>query len=267
MVLDPQHLPNVGKAMPMTVITALNPWLAPFVRPILCYIGRGALKEVAALEFIHFAHWSVVRRAHFERPAAELPTDRVTRPYFLFVTNFNGPWDQYIDAFTLVAKVRRGINFIWGTSASFPWAEPVRRFKRYIRYHQYTVGAYYNAYPDATVRDITDAVQLHENVRRFIETRPGHAMDHPPPPPVGGNPPPPPAAPNLPWPFSLFARIARGDRIFAGRIPPARRPDMAPTLLEHVRDFSCANARFLTSNRRDRTPARLDAAGPKELQL
>jgi hypothetical protein len=75
--------------------------------------------------------------------------------YLLFFSNFNGTWNQYIDAFSAVLS--RGLNLIWRWSEKFPGSVPVTLFKEYIARVQFDTDYYYTAYPHATANDLKSA--------------------------------------------------------------------------------------------------------------
>ena len=54
-----------------------------------------------------------------------------------------------------------------GTSEEFPGPWPIRNFKRYIHYHTYPLNLFYNAYPQATVRDINAANEVDRCLGEF----------------------------------------------------------------------------------------------------
>jgi hypothetical protein len=135
-----------------TAITVLTPyrWTGRLLLPIVFWIGRNVtatLKKLQTLSFIHYARWVIVK----EFPGGE----KLRYPYLMFESNFNGSWDQYIDAFSEVVPAR--MKGIWGTSYGFPGPIPVEPFKDYIRANEYVANHYYNAYPDATTTEIISA--------------------------------------------------------------------------------------------------------------
>ena len=75
--------------------------------------------------------------------------------YLLFFSNFNGTWNQYIDAFSAV--LGKGLNMIWRWSEKFPGSVPVTPFKEYIARVQFDTDYYYTAYPHATANDLKSA--------------------------------------------------------------------------------------------------------------
>ena len=75
--------------------------------------------------------------------------------YLLFFSNFNGTWNQYIDAFSAVLS--KGLNLIWRWSEKFPGSVPVTPFKNYIAQVQFDTDYYFTAYPQATANDVKSA--------------------------------------------------------------------------------------------------------------
>lgn len=166
-----------GKATPMTVITPVRPRWRPLVWAILAVFRHLKLAVVKQLAFIHFARWLLVKRGGLPHLAPEQPVERLDDDWFVFTTNFNGPWDQYIDAFGMVGGVRGGLDWLWWTSRGFPGAWPMRPFKRYIRYFEYPLDLYYNAYPGASVRDIACALALAPRLDAFLAANPAGEDD------------------------------------------------------------------------------------------
>ena len=80
-----------------------------------------------------------------------------------FESNFNGGWEEYIDAFSYTLTL--GMWAFWGSSYGFPSALPPSPFKDYIRAHGYEAGHYYSAYPDATATAVLSALDLAPKVK------------------------------------------------------------------------------------------------------
>jgi hypothetical protein len=141
-----------GRATAITVLTPVKPG-GRFLLAAVFWFGRHAtftLKKLHMLSFIHFARWIVIRR--LPGTASE---DRLHHTYLFFESNFNGLWDQYIDAFSEVVPAR--MKAIWGTSYGFPGPIPVEPFKQYIRKNEYLANHYWSAYPGATTTEIISA--------------------------------------------------------------------------------------------------------------
>jgi hypothetical protein len=141
-----------GRATAITVLTPVKP-AGRILLPIVFWVGRNAtftLKKLQMLSFIHFARWIVITR--FPDGGRG---ERLHHPYLFFESNFNGLWDQYIDAFSEVVPAR--MKGIWGTSYGFPGPIPVEPFKEYIRKNEYEANHYWSAYPGATTTEIISA--------------------------------------------------------------------------------------------------------------
>lgn len=242
---DPEHLLDVGKSAPMSILTVVKPLQGWFLRLILFFVqttGFG-LGRVKRLRFIHFAQWTMVKPISFRWVSPDQSSEIVKRNYFLFSTNYNGPWDQYIDSFSLVKGVRIGIGLLWGTSEQFPTAWPVRPFKRYIRYHEYPVDAYYNAYPDATIRDVESALAIKKLSEKLVKNFNLYSGE---------------------MPFDLDVhtlQVLPGDRAYF-------RPliDCEKAMEAALKEFFDKSGQYLSSTQRHRRPSRKDIAGPQGLQ-
>jgi hypothetical protein len=144
-----------GRATAITVLTPVKP-AGRVLLPLVFWVGRHAtftLKKLHMLSFIHFARWIVISR--FPDGARG---ERLHHPYLFFESNFNGLWDQYIDAFSEVVPTR--MKGIWGTSYGFPGPIPVEPFKQYIRKNEYVANHYWSSYPGATTTEIISAERV-----------------------------------------------------------------------------------------------------------
>ncbi len=111
------------------------------------------------LSFIHFARWALIRRHQWPQVGGSKP-EELEYDYLLFESNFNGTWEQYIDAFSRV--VPGGMDKIWRWSVKYPGSQPITPFLAYIRGCQIDTDYYYSAYPGATINDVVNAVEVEE---------------------------------------------------------------------------------------------------------
>ena len=144
-----------GKATAITVLTPLRPH-GRIVLAVVFWAGRhvtATLEKLQTLSFIHYARWAIIPSF----PDGE-GGERLRHPYLLFESNFNGTWDQYIDAFSEVVPMR--MKAIWGSSYGFPGPLPVESFKAYIRRNEFVANHYWSAYPGASTTEIVSADRL-----------------------------------------------------------------------------------------------------------
>ncbi len=159
-----------GKAYAMNAITPMKVWKTPVLR--LVFLVTGAITSfqagLKALSFIHFARWVVVGRDQFPRLSPDQPREDLHYDYLLFFSNFNGTWNQYIDAFSAVLST--GLNLFWRWSEKFPGSVPVTPFKAYINQVQFDTDYYYNAYPRAATNDVKAALRVQDAMNDFART-------------------------------------------------------------------------------------------------
>ena len=154
-----------GRVTAITVLTPVRRGWTTWLRlswPVASRLPIVA-RPLLRLAFIHFAHWAIVDRLGSGDPGR--PTQRVRPPRLLFHSNFDGDWDQYIDAFSHVVPGR--MTGIWGGAVGFPGPNPAESFKDYIRRNELPAGHYYSAYPEASTRMVSAALSLRPHVRAF----------------------------------------------------------------------------------------------------
>ena len=167
---DPNQL---GRASALTVIsTAKRRGVLPL--RLLFFVGRlvpALLNTLKQLSFIHFARWTLMKKL----PDREQPFKHAQ---LFFESNFNGTWNQYIDAFSYV--VPKHIAAIWWSAYGFPGPLPAEPFKDYIASHEYPAAHYYSAYPEASVTMILGALEVRrdlDKLRRKAKSMSPEAFD------------------------------------------------------------------------------------------
>lgn len=158
------------KTYAMNAITPMKWWKTWIVRLFFLFLGliKPAQKALVQLSFIHFARWVIVKRRKFPHVQTEQPAEHLRYDYMLFFSNFNGTWNQYIDAFSAVLSV--GLNSIWRWSEKFPGSVPVTPFKQYIARCQFDTDYYYTAYPHATTNDVKAAHRVQSALNALAKT-------------------------------------------------------------------------------------------------
>lgn len=154
----------------MNAITPMKAWKSPILRLLFFILGafpslQSGLKN---LSFIHFARWVIVGRNRFPHLSPQQPGEDLRYDYLIFFSNFNGTWNQYIDAFSAVLST--GLNAIWRWSEKFPGSVPVTPFKSYITQVQFETDYYYNAYPRAATNDVKAALRVHDALNDFAKS-------------------------------------------------------------------------------------------------
>ncbi|HWI85210.1 MAG TPA: hypothetical protein VNT42_02645 [Sphingomonas sp.] len=152
-----------GKAYGMNVVTPMRPRMT-WINSFLFMVSRAlpaTLSGLLGLSLIHFARWVMIRRDQWPQRGQGPQTLR--NDYMLFCSNFNGTWDQYIDAFA--DGIPGGLDLFWYSSTKYPNSIPITPFKNYIRANQVDTNYYYNATPGSGQRDIKLALKLARKLR------------------------------------------------------------------------------------------------------
>lgn len=110
--------------------------------------------ELSGIPSIHFAHWSLI--------------DNGRR--LLFVSNFDGSWENYLDDF--IDKASTGLTAIWSNTLGFPktsWlvregARDGSRFKANARDKQTYTNVWYSAYKPLTVQSIDNNTAIRDDL-------------------------------------------------------------------------------------------------------
>jgi hypothetical protein len=155
-----------GKAYGMNVVTPMRP-PRTWINRLLFMIARArpeTLQGLLGLSIIHFARWVIIKRDQWPKAAAP---HRVHSDYMLFCSNFNGTWDQYIDAFS--DGIPGGLDLLWYSSTKYPHSIPISPFKNYIRANQIDTDYYYNSVPGAAQRDVKSALRVRRAILKLAE--------------------------------------------------------------------------------------------------
>ena len=146
-----------GKVYALNAITPMKPWKTWILRTVFFVLDhvKPLQQDLINLSFIEFARWVIIPRDDFPYLGGGQLQEALKYDYLLFFSNFNGTWNQYIDAFSAVLS--RGLNLIWRWSEKFPGSVPVTLFKEYIARVQFDTDYYYTAYPHATANDLKSA--------------------------------------------------------------------------------------------------------------
>ena len=163
-----------GKVYAMNAITPMRPWKTWLLRAFFFILGhvKPLQSDLINLSFIQFARWVIVPRNSFPLLGHAQKRESLQYDYLLFFSNFNGTWNQYIDAFSDVLS--KWLNLVWRWSENFPGSVPVTPFKEYIARVQFDTDYYYTAYPQATANDVKAA----HLVQNALDTLASNAEAH-----------------------------------------------------------------------------------------
>ena len=156
-----------GKAYAMNVVTPSNPKIT-WLNRLLFMASRGLpsnLLGLLGLSLIHFVRCVIIKPGDW--PNLGQGKEELNNDYVLFCSNFNGTWDQYIDAFS--DGIPSGLDLFWYSSIKYPRSIPITPFKNYISFNQISNDYYYNATPGSAQRDIKTSLLIYDQVLTLTE--------------------------------------------------------------------------------------------------
>ncbi|MGH3887902.1 MAG: hypothetical protein ACRDSZ_15285 [Pseudonocardiaceae bacterium] len=144
---------------PLTALTPIIPGRRAQLQQVLAMvrerIASGGPSPLEVIGTVHFARWVV------------LPDDQ-DGGQLLFTSNFDGPWDDYIEDFA--AQAAESFDAIYSNCVGWPerGSRDVDAFKAYVRAHETPTDVYYRAYPMATVRQVKAALKLKDALNNVL---------------------------------------------------------------------------------------------------
>jgi hypothetical protein len=136
---------------PLTALTPITPGCRARLQQVLAGVRQrietGGPTPLDDIGTVHFARWVV------------LP-DGDDGGMLLFTSNFDGPWDDYIEDFA--ADAADSFDAIYSNCVGWPerGARDIDAFKAFIRGHEVVSDVYYRAYPRATVKQVKAGLKL-----------------------------------------------------------------------------------------------------------
>lgn len=110
--------------------------------------------QLGGIPTIHFARWIL------------MDNDR----RLLFFSNYDGSWASYLGDF--VDKANYGLTAVWSNTDRFPaatnlafgGAQHIEAFKQWSRQHNVYAAVWYSAYPDETLRNLTNDILIRDQI-------------------------------------------------------------------------------------------------------
>jgi hypothetical protein len=137
-------------------------WRNRWIQEHLPRTANFKARKLIKLTMIGFARWSIFDRVPTGEERSK--TRRLTRPFVLFESNFNGGADEYFEAFSYI--VPEPMNRVWA-NYGVPDVRRVSEFVAYINRNKEPIAYCYAAYPKATTKRIRAALRLDQILNGF----------------------------------------------------------------------------------------------------
>ncbi len=151
---------TIGRMTGLTLFTPIRRQFVPILKAAF-WLGKYvpmAQKHILQFDFIHFVRWTVVKQLPHHK--------RLNYSYLFFESNFDGPWQHYIDAFAYI--IPKDIRFVWGRGVQFPHPPPAEPLKAWIARNSMEGGTYYCAYPQASTRMVKGALDVRKDFQALL---------------------------------------------------------------------------------------------------
>lgn len=152
-----------GQAYAFMAATPIIPGLEAVLLDRLAAFRPGEDSPLARMGSTHFARWVVLNDLVYQgRPQTR---DHLQSAYLLFVSNFDGPLDRYLDA--MLEHMSSEAQEVWSCCVGFPGTQDRIAFKTYLKHNQVKTTFFVSAYPDATVAAVRSSLARRQQITDF----------------------------------------------------------------------------------------------------
>jgi hypothetical protein len=152
-----------GQAYSFMAVTPILPGQESTLLDRLTALPTGEASPLARMGYTHFARWLVLHDLVYQGPPQT--RDSLQSPYLLFVSNFDGDLDRYLDA--MLNHMASEAEAVWSCCVGFPGTEDRDAFKAYLKHNQLGTTFFVSAYPEATVADVRASMALRQQLTDF----------------------------------------------------------------------------------------------------
>lgn len=158
-------MPNVvGQAYTFMALTAIAPGRSELLRGHLESMPSAADSPFAKIDQTHFARFVIIPQLVDLGPPPAT-RDTLKNEYLLFSADFDGSLERFLDG--LCDAMAAEADTIWGHCVGYPGTSDRAALERYMRHNQIDTTFPFAAYPDATVADVREALELRSRVIDF----------------------------------------------------------------------------------------------------
>jgi hypothetical protein len=150
----------------LTIITEIRPERLRQLRWVLALVNFGCKLPsdgtLSGVSTIHFARWVVYDEGKM----------------LLFESNYDGAWESYIGEF--IDRAAMGLDAIWSCCYNYPpgGAKDAQAFKEQIIGHQVRAALFYSAYPQTSVKNILNNIQIARAITAVFNSAAGTDFLH-----------------------------------------------------------------------------------------
>jgi hypothetical protein len=153
---------RTGGVYALTTFASILPGHADEVQAYLDAMPPGAESPLARLEQLHLSRIQIFHELVDQEGGHKV--DKLDAPQLVFTSSFDGDLDAYLDA--IADEVPEADDW-WGHCVGYPGRSEKAAFRQWIKDHQIHTQLFANAYHEATVQDVRDALAAREEIVAF----------------------------------------------------------------------------------------------------
>lgn len=164
-----------GQAYALMVMTPVREGEEQALVSCLEELPTGTESALARLGTTHLARWLVLHDLVYQGPPQE--RDTLGSAYLVFTSNFDGDLQTYLEG--LRTHLPAEADAVWGHCIGYPGSDDADAFAAYLRHNQIDTSFFFSAYPESTVSDVTEALDLRERITAFairVQGRPAEEL-------------------------------------------------------------------------------------------
>jgi len=154
---------KIGQAYTYLALTAILPGRSEELREVVEAYPLASESPFARVGRVHFARWVIIPQLVEVGPPPEVP-DRLNNEYLLFSTDVDGDLEPFLEA--LRTEIPEVMDAVYSHCVAYPGTADRDGFHRYFRHNQIETTGPFTPYPDATVPEVREALELR---RRLID--------------------------------------------------------------------------------------------------
>jgi len=154
---------NIGQAYTYLALTAILPGRSQELHEVVEAFPLASESPFARVGQVHFARWVIVPQLVEVGPPPKVP-DRLNNEYLMFSADVDGELEPLLEA--LRTEIPEVMDAVYSHCVAYPGTADRDGFQRYFRHNQIETTFPFSAYPDATVSEVREALELR---RRLID--------------------------------------------------------------------------------------------------
>ena len=166
---------RVGQSFALTMLSPIisghshGELHATRVRTAITSLERGADSALAQIDTLHLARLVIID----DLPQQGVPTkeDHLQSKYLLFVADFDGELDAFLDA--LRTRATDFVNAIWQHCEGFPGTTDAMAFRAYVARCHLTTTFGFSAYATTPLSRVLRALDTQRRLIRFLKDHQG----------------------------------------------------------------------------------------------